>query len=334
MSASDQEGQVSWPERIAGLLLPLGVTLMLLGRGWLTWRWNSPIRELIWEEKWWTPVLARFEITWGHFARTSDDWITPTLMWVGIFLMASALLPWLALLPRLRWMRWILLPAILLVALDAFARWFIKDLQAGVAMEYALRLLSPVALLIFLGKGTPLSGMRQGIVTWILLLAAALTFTGHGLYAIGYYDIPLNFYTMTMEILTLSQEDSLLFLKAAGWLDFIAVALAFLPATRLPALIYMLLWGSATTVARLWAYYDPDLPKYGLDPWLAETLVRTPHCLIPLWLILMMTRAKKTKPANEEEPEQPLEPEEHAAASSSPPSPADPPASTHPAAGH
>lgn len=282
-----------WLDWVALLILQFGVSILLLSRGWLTWRWDSPIRELIWEEKWWTPVLAKFDVTWGHFARTSDTWITPTLERTGIFLMVSALIPLLAMVPRLRWMRWLLIPAILILVLDAFSRWVGKDMQAGVAMEYALRVISPLALLIYLGRGVPLLGIRRGIVVCLLLLASALTFTGHGLYAMGYYDVPLEFRMMTTEILPISEEASLTFLKAAGWLDFVVVALVFIPPTRLVALIYMMLWGGATSVARIWAYYEPTLPWNGLDPWLAEALVRTPHWVVPLWLILMMRKAKR-----------------------------------------
>lgn len=297
METAEKEGSGKGLDWVTFLLLQLGVTLLLLSRGWLTWRWDSPIRELIWVEKWWTPVLAKFEVTWAHFARTSDSWITPTLEWTGIFLMGSAAILWIAMIPRLRWSRWLLVPAILILVLDAFSRWVNRDMQAGMALEYALRIFAPMALLLHLRQFPTLPNLRRGIITWMLLLATVLTFTGHGLYAMGYYDIPLAFRLMTMEILPLSEEASLTFLKVAGWLDFIAVTLVFLPATRLAALSYMMLWGGATTAARIWGYYDPTLPWNGLDPWLAEALVRTPHWLIPLWLILMFKRKRTSDEA-------------------------------------
>jgi hypothetical protein len=266
-------------------ILQLVVSLIFLARGWLTWRWDSPIRELIWQEAWWTPVLKNFDITWSHFARTSDAWISPTLDAIGIFLVISALLPWLSGIARLGWMRWLLLPGIVIVILDAFSRWVAKDMQAGIGMEYALQIATPMALLILLGAKTT-SARRENLIKWILLIAAASTFTGHGLYAIGYYSVPLEFRMMTTEILPLSETASLMFLKIVGWLDFIVVALIFLPITRRAALAYMACWGGLTTLARILAYYDTELPRYGLDPWLIEALVRTPHWLIPLLLLL------------------------------------------------
>ena len=269
------------------------VSLLLLSRGWLTWRWDSPIRDLIWEEKWWSPVLAKFEVTWSHFARTSDSWITPSLERMGIFLMVSALIPWLAGFSRLRWMRWLLVPAILILVLDAFSRWVGRDMQAGMLMEYALRMVAPIALLISLGRGSALRVIRERIVIGILLIATAVTFTGHGLYAMGHYSVPLDFRVMTTGILPVTEAGSLLFLKIVGWLDFVVVALLFIPVTQRSALIYMICWGGATSLARVLTYYEPNLPWNGMDPWLAEALVRTSHCLVPFWLLLQLRKPKK-----------------------------------------
>ncbi len=299
METPGQASGPGWSGRLSLGLLLFGGTLLILSRGWLMWRWDSPIRELIWEEKWWTPVLARFEVTWGHFARTSDTWITPTLQRTGLFLIGAAAIPWLALWSRLRWTRWLLVPVVLILALDALARWVSKDLQAGMAMEYALRVFLPLAILVHLGKESALSAFRRRLVVSMLLLSVALTFVGHGLYAMGYYDIPLEFRIMTTEILPLSEEQSLVFLKAAGWLDFGVVALLLLPRTRMVALAYMFLWGGATSAARIWAYYEPTLPWNGLDPWLAEALVRTPHWLVPLWLILVMRSRERARKSTE-----------------------------------
>lgn len=292
MDSSESEERGTWLDRLTPVILQLTVSLMLLCRGFLTWRWDSPIRELIWQEKWWTPVLQKWDVTWSHFARTSDEWITPTLERLGIFLMVMAVVPWLGGFSRLRWTRWFLIPATLVLILDAFSRWVGKDMQAGMFMEYALQVTAPVALLIYLGRKSFHAPKRDAIVKWILIFAAGLTFVGHGLYAMGYYNVPLKFRMMTTEILPISEEGSLMFLEIAGWLDFVVVGLVLLPWTRTVALIYMVLWGGATALARVLTYYDTNLPYNGLDPWLAETLVRTPHWAVPLWILWLIWRAR------------------------------------------
>jgi hypothetical protein len=288
MDVSEKASNSRVPGNLELRILQALVSLVLISRGWLTWHWDSPIRGLIWQEAWWTPLLGKFGITWTHFALTSGNWISPTLDWLGIFLIASAVLPWLAGFARLRWTRWLLLPAIFILIIDIFARLVEKNLQLGIMLEYGLQLSAPIALLIHLGWKTTPPLPIQKTLTWIFLIAAALTFTGHGLYAVGYYPVPLDFRMMTSEILPLSETNSLLFLKIVGWLDFIAVTLIFIPKTRSSALFYMMCWGGLTSLARILTYFDTDLSFFGLDPWLAESIVRTPHWLIPLWLLLQL----------------------------------------------
>lgn len=267
-------------------MLPFAVCLIFLARGWLTWRFDSPVRELIWEEDLWSRFLPWFGTDWATFARTSDSWIRPTLDVLGITLMALAIVPWLAVFIRLAWLRWWLLPGTIILILDAVSRWISKDMQLGMALEYLLQVATPLALFIWLGRQEKKSsGASSAPVFWLLLAATAATFIGHGLYASGYYPPPLEFRMMTTEILPLSESNALIFLKIVGWLDFVVVLLLLIPRVRRVALVYMICWGSLTTLARLAAYFSLDLPLYGLDPWLAEALVRTPHWLIPLWLL-------------------------------------------------
>jgi len=289
----EESEKATWLDRLTLAILQLIVSVTFLARGWLTWHWDSPVRELIWQERWWTSVLAKYEMTWSHFARTSDEWITPTLERLGMFLIASALLPWLVGFFRLRWLRWFLIPATLVLILDSFSRWVGKDMQSGMAMEHVLQIVTPVALLIHVGRKTQLAPKRDFIVRWLLMIAAAVTFVGHGLYAMGYYNVPLHFQMMTMEILSISEVGSLRFLKIMGWLDFVVVPFLILPRTRAMALFYMFCWGGATALARILAYYDETLPYNAMDPWMVEAAVRTSHWAVPFWLLWLMWRKRK-----------------------------------------
>lgn len=253
----------------------------------MTWRWDSPLRALVWQEEWWTSLLDRvFGISWNEFARHSEPTLTRTLEGIGIGLMICAIVPWLVTRNSLRWTRWLLVPAGLVLALDAFARWVEVDWQFAMSIEHALQVFTPFALLMMLGK----AGTRP---TWILLTIAAisLTFVGHGLYALGFHAVPLNFQTMTMKLLSCEQEAALLFLRIVGWLDLVAVAGLWLVATRRWALLYMTAWGAATALARPLAYGS-------LDPWIAEMLVRTPHWLFPLLLFFVVSK-KATEESRE-----------------------------------
>tara|TARA_R110002096_G_scaffold4501_25_gene21202 strand:+ start:1426 stop:2283 length:858 start_codon:yes stop_codon:yes gene_type:complete len=256
-------------------LLQLTVSITLAARGWLTWKWDSPMRSLVWQEDWWSGPLEKLVgIPWRSFAEHSEPALTNVLENVGIGLMACAVVPWLVTLERLRWTRWLLVPAGILLALDALGRWVTVDWELGMAVEHSLQVVTPFALLIALRTGPGRA--------WRLTLAVAtsLTFIGHGLYAMGFHAVPLIFKTMTMRILSCDLETAMMFLRIAGWLDLIAVLFLWMAPLRRWALFYMILWGFATALARVWAYFPGTL-----DPWVAETLVRTSHWLLPLLLL-------------------------------------------------
>ena len=259
-------------------LLKLCLSLTLFTRGWLTWKWDSPIRGLIWKEDWWSGIIERWtNSSWSEFAIQSDGWITVLLTGIGIALMLLSLVPWL---PGFRYLRWLLWPATFLLLLDSFAFWVGHNYELGSALEHTLQIMTPLGLFF--------AGSRQvSEMMWnrCIMIAAALTFCGHGLYAIGWHTVPLVYQTMTMKILRGSQETALVFLKTVGWLDLVA-ALCLVPkVTRKWALFYMVLWGGATALARTISHFGITQPRSGLDPWLAETLVRSSHWVLPFLVL-------------------------------------------------
>ena len=218
-------------------------------------------------------------VTWQQFAEHSEPTLTSVLEYLGMFQMLCAVVPWLVIVNRLRWTRWLLLPAGLLLVLDDIGRWIDADRELGMVIEHALQVASPFLLLM------ALSSISERVWMQSVAVAASLTFIGHGLYAIGFYSVPLIFQTMTMQILDCEQNTALTFLIIAGVLDFIAVTGLWISFTRSWALIYMIGWGATTALARVWAHN-------GIDPWLAETLVRTSHWSLPLILLYLSTLRK------------------------------------------
>ena len=120
---------------------------------------------------------------------------------------------------------------------------------------------------------------------WILLakVAIALTFIGHGLYAMGYFPVPGNFVYMTHTILGTSDEVSKDFLYVAGILDLLAAALLFVPRADRVALLYCAFWGFVTALARPVTYLLPNhLFWLTVHQTTFEFLVRIPHFMLPL----------------------------------------------------
>lgn len=269
-----------WLQQNWLLLLQATVSVTLLARGWLTWRWDSPIRALIWQEDWWSqPLESLFGIPWAQFAQHSEPGLTSVLEGLGILMMALAVVPWFGRIEKLRWTKWLLVPATGLLVLDAMGGWVSVDQELGMAIEHSLQVITPIALLLALNE-------RRGRDWYLVVaIAASLTFVGHGLYALGFHAVPLIFKTMTMRILGCDLDTALVVLQIAGWLDMIAVVLLWIPRLRRWGIGYMVLWGLATALARIWAHVRWSQTGWGLDPWLAETLVRTAHWMLPLLLI-------------------------------------------------
>ncbi len=265
--------------------LQLCVSVLLLTRGWLTWRWDSPIRSLVWKEDWWTWLIEKYsKLSWADFANQSDAYITTGLAWLGIGLMILGVVPWFVRKPYCPRIAWLLLPATVVLGLDGFARFMSRDYELGMGLEHSLQIGAP--MLLFVAARRP-----EKMKLWLRVASAltALTFVGHGLYAIGFHTVPLNFKLMTQGILPLSAEGTVTLLLVAGWLDLVCAVGLFIRPLRVPSLIYMIVWGGLTALARAVAYFDPSAKGMGLDPWVFETLVRTPHWLIPALILALIT---------------------------------------------
>lgn len=261
--------------------LRICVSVTLAARGWLTMRWDSPIRSVAWNEDWWArPLESIAGISWEKIALESDPILSRIFDVVGLFLLLAAILLWFL---RGRTLGILLVTATLILLLDSLGRWIASGHQFGMAIEHALQIFAPIALLRL--PGSPASSHR-----WVMavLIASAMTFAGHGFHAAGLHPVPLSYQTMTMKLLSVGRENAILLLSLAGWLDLLVAATVFVPRLRKISLAYMAAWGGLTALARIVSHLGLELPLYGLDPWLAETLVRTPHWLFPILALFLL----------------------------------------------
>ena len=269
------------------IALQLCTSIYLVARGYLTWRWDSPIRGLVWKENWWSPSVETGGGTrWSEFANRSDAFITSGLTTTGILLIILGVAPWVVRFSRFTKLVWLMIPATLIVFVDGFARWVSKGYELGMAIEHVLQIGTPILFLI-----ACLRPEFSGRWIRVALILSAMTFLGHAFYAIGFHTVPLNFKMMTQGLLGLSEKGAINLLIVAGWLDIVAAVGVFFRVTQIPSLIYMIFWGGLTALARVASNFDRSVDFFGLDPWLVESLVRTPHWLIPL-LILVLVKKK------------------------------------------
>lgn len=275
------------------LLVKMAAVSVFLGRAWQHIRWDAPYRALLWDEAWMkAPVEAMLGISWREYVSSNvvDAFIDGLVSATGWFYLLCALAAlFIGRLGRVgRAILWI--GAANLIFLAAL---YCKEkfLFIGQFFEYTLQWGAP-AMLAIISKAPEKEWSPRFVLA--VKVAIALTFTCHGLYAVGFYPRPGNFLEMVMNILPLNETGAIHFLNTAGALDFALSIALFLPG-RFPffALAYASFWGLATSIARFWAYFHLEYWDSALLQWLHEAVMRFPHFLIPLALLLCLAGRRR-----------------------------------------
>ena len=281
-------------------LLRLVCATMLIGHGWMCWNGQMPLRALLWDEELAAgAVKALTGMDWGTWVSSMEvdagiDRAVRVQAWAFFGFAGAVLIPL-----RLRFSRLLELLAALNVFLLAGLKYHDSGMGLAQWFEHASQFCLPLVLFLVARDG---GWSRSAVVLAKLSLAA--TFVGHGLFAIGMnsdsswlnHPRPGNFVEMTMLCLKLDAEAAAgRFLFAAGVADFVVAVLIFVPGWRWPralGLVYMVLWGFATALARPWSYYEPTAATETLIRWIPEMLYRTPHFGVPLCLLLALWRGR------------------------------------------
>lgn len=148
-------------------------------------------------------------------------------------------------------------------------------------VEHTLQMILPLALYY------RLLGDRGRRRNWkeIIQVALAMTFIGHGLFAVGAHFVPENFIEMVTQITGLSLVPAKQFLFAMGILDFVAAIFMFVPFLQKSALWYMLIWGICTALARPISQIGSfdQIDFYTVH--LSNGIYRLVHGLIPFYFL-------------------------------------------------
>jgi len=275
------------------LLLQVAAVCVFAGRAWQHLRFDAPYRTLLWDERWMKSIVAAFGKDWSDYVTSPvvDASIDAFTRGMGWFFVLCALCA--AGIHRLgRPASWIVTAGGVSLVFLAFLFTKEKFFFAGEFFEFALQCGTPFFLVWLNRKGEP----THSFIRW-LKIATALTFICHGLYATGFYPRPGSYIEMTMKILHFDEKQSVAFLNVVGTLDFLLSACIFLPWRNpvLIALAYAVFWGTATSIARTWAYFNPEFWGNSLTQWLHETVLRAPHALGPLVLLVCIVQEAKGK---------------------------------------
>jgi hypothetical protein len=254
------------------LILKRSVCCLFLGRAYQHLFADAPYRVFVWDENLLQRVTQLFNIEWNTYTFYANLFVIWLQKIIGIFFLLSSIMVLFAeKMPHLTRIMCQIATAWLFV----LAFLYQKDhfYQIGQLLEYALQIVTP---LIFIQI------MENRLSNTFVNIAIALTFSCHGLYAIGYYPVPVSFVEMTLNIFNCTETNAKIFLKIMGFLDFIASLFLFFPKTRAIGLLYCIIWGFFTTIARPYAYVQIDLGIMKILYWLSEAMIRVPHFGIPL----------------------------------------------------
>ncbi len=279
--------------RSAGILrlLWIAVVCLVLGYAFRAFSADLPFRSLLWDEGLLRPWVERGGGTWAGWvgAQGGGNKLGYCLKLVFLAILSWAFLSLLRATENRPPYRSMLVLSLLLGTIillqtkENFWRW-------GYFVEHALQIASPLVLAAYWRSGLTAS-LHLGI-----RLLIALTFIGHGLYAVGFYPVPHHFLWMFSEGMAhapiralcagavLTEGAVRTALKIAGFLDFFSALLLLLPFRKLQllGLLWIIPWALLTTMARWWSYADASTLSDLLIFWTPEVLLRCPHFLLPL----------------------------------------------------
>ncbi len=273
------------------LLLQIATVCLFLGRAWQHLAWDAPFRTLLWDEELMKGLVESIGSTsWEEYITSprTDEQTQGVIKGFGWFYLLCAIMAvFIKKLNRIAgvfmWLGSISL--IILAMLYCKERFY----SIGQFLEYTLQFSSP--LFLYFAVKDRFSKPR---LLFYMKLAIALTFICHGLYAIGYYPRPGYFTEMTMNILGVEEGTAIQLLKVAGVLDFGICLILFLP-NRIAKwiILYAIVWGFFTTIARVWSYVEIDYFMQTMKQWMHETIYRVPHFMVPAVLYLWIKNERE-----------------------------------------
>ena len=274
-------------------LLKFCAFCVFAGRAYQHLFWDAPFRSLLWDENMIGGIVENvFNTPWKEYVTSlkTDAFIQNTIRLNGVFYAICAIVSLLITPNSKKYLKIILGIGGCSLLFLTFLLTKSKFFQMAMFIEHSIQFGTPFVLLYLIK-----SNYNFSKITLSLKVITALTFLGHGLYAIGLvYPLPGNFVVMTLNILPISEEHSKHFLFTAGLLDFIVVLFIFIPKLQKIALIYAVFWGLATAFARIASGLTYDVSFAILHQYLYTTIYRIPHGLIPLIIYYIIMNRSKT----------------------------------------
>ncbi|PWJ44201.1 hypothetical protein [Sediminitomix flava] len=280
--------------------LSISAFCVLIGRAFQHLVWDAPFRTLLWDEA----LLRNFventlAFDWFSYVTSpvTDQWINATITLFGVLYLLAALsifgLQKEGILRKLG-MGLQLISSVALIFL-AFLYAKEKFMQLAQFLEYSAQFSAPFLLWYMIRN------REKEFPVLAAKVIIALTFICHGLYAVGFYPLPGKFLDMTIATLGVSEDQAKYMLLVAGILDFIVAIGIFISKIERPMLIYMVVWGSLTSLARLTGHFHLEFLENTFLQWLPAVIYRVPHALLPFIILQHSLNTQKVEELDVEE---------------------------------
>lgn len=275
-------------DRLGLLILRLGSFFCFTGWSWAHLYWEGPYGILLWHDSTFE-LAARLGISWDEFVGSgAGDGLVQ--QWVGrvgwLYLLCAVLSITVG---RRSWIQLAILAIVGsgLLGLLSYAKYVGSQYQLPMLVEHGGQILMPVLLVMAVAIG-----VRHRLTVAAAMVAVVMTFAGHGSYALGLWPTPANFYAMISVCLHVEYETARIILRTAGIFDVLVCIGIFLPVLQRAAVVYAACWGFLTALARPVAGMSWSLNYFGADQFLHEAVLRAPHFLIPLYLLVVWRKPK------------------------------------------
>lgn len=279
--------------KIIFLLALLACIGVLLGRGWQHIFWDPPYRTLLWDENLLKPLVQKiFGMSWEQYVtnNTIDYNLQTSFKIIGVFLSLGAVFAiFINKLKRISVVYLLCCAAWLLLLAIIYWKEYFWDIPQFI--ELTSQWMAPV-IFVALYK----SFNRNIDILRILRITLALTFCGHGLYALGFVPLPGSWVDMVINAFSISETGAKHFLKTIGVLDILAAILVFIPKTERIGFWYMFLWGSIAALGRLVGTFYPEIGIFNfLYQQIGEFVYRFPQFLFPLMALFIIKESKRQR---------------------------------------
>lgn len=278
-------------------LLKICAFTVFIGRAYQFYFFGAPFRAFFWDESLLSPIVeGLFNTSWYNYATNAkvNSWIEAlTKLCSGLLFLAALISLFWDKIKFYRFKKIILSIGLFILLLLAICMVKDKNYDYFQFFELTLQFAAPLLLLL----KPDLQNLKHKKTVFALKIAIALTFIPHGLFAMGIPHLPGHFIDMTISLLSVNETQATQFLFVAGLLDLILSLLIFVPKLSKYALIYMIIWGFLTALARPFSSFNQDFISVSLHGSLFLMIYRLSHGIIPLIVLLMEKRKTTIKPS-------------------------------------